>query len=194
MRKSSPFLPAAAVLLLLSEMLGLAGIAQAAAPEPTLSAALQGQKPLGTARLRYWGFDVYDASLYAQPGFDIQRFETQRFGLELSYLRKLKGADIAERSIDEMKGLATIEPAQAQRWLAAMGGLFPDVKSGDRITGVHVPGSGARFYLNGTLLGEIADDAFSRLFFGIWLSPKTSQPRMRDALIQSMGGGAPRTP
>jgi hypothetical protein len=181
---------AAAALLLA----GLPAFAQSGAPEPTLSAALQDKKNVGSARLRYWGFDVYDASLYARQGFDIQRFEDQRFGLELSYLRAFKGSDIAERSIDEMKGLAAIEPAQARRWLSAMSALFPDVQRGDRITGVHVPGSGARFYLNGRLLGEVADDAFSRLFFGIWLSPKTSQPRMRETLIQSLGGGAPRAP
>ncbi len=152
--------------------------AWAQAPEPTLSAALQDKTAVGKARLRYWGFDVY---------------ESQRFGLELAYLRDFKGADIAERSIDEMKGLATIEPAQATRWTQAMSTLFPDVKRGDRITGVHVPGSGARFYLNGRLLGEVADDAFSRLFFGIWLSPKTSQPRMRETLVQGITGAA-RTP
>ena len=167
--------------------------AGAQAPEPTLGAALQDKTAVGKARLRYWGFDVYDASLWALPGFDIGRFENQRFGLELAYLRDFKGADIAERSIDEMKGLATIEPAQATRWTQAMSKLFPDVKRGDRITGVHVPGSGARFYLNGRLLGEVADDAFSRLFFGIWLSPKTSQPRMRENLIQNIAG-ATRTP
>lgn len=168
-------------------------VAQPTAPEPTLSAALQNKTSVGTARLRYWGFDVYDASLWAQPGFDARQFERQRFGLELAYLRDFKGADIAERSIDEMKDLATIEPAQATRWTQAMSSLFPDVKRGDRITGVHVPGSGARFYLNGKLLGEVADDAFSRLFFGIWLSPKTSQPRMRETLIQNAAGAA-RTP
>lgn len=168
-------------------------VAQSTAPEPALSAALQNKTAVGTARLRYWGFDVYDASLWAAPGFDARQFERQRFGLELAYLRDFKGADIAERSIDEMKGLATIEPAQATRWTQAMSGLFPDVKRGDRITGVHVPGSGARFYLNGKLLGEVADDAFSRLFFGIWLSPKTSQPRMRETLIQNIAG-ATRTP
>ncbi|MDP1530501.1 MAG: chalcone isomerase family protein [Rhodoferax sp.] len=165
----------------------------AQAPEPTLSAALQNKTSVGTARLRYWGFDVYDASLWALPGFDINRFENQRFGLELAYLRDFKGADIAERSIDEMKGLATIEPGQATRWTQAMSNLFPDVKRGDRITGVHVPGSGARFYLNGKLLGEVADDAFSRLFFGIWLSPKTSQPRMRETLVKNIASVA-RTP
>ena len=92
-----------------------------------------------------------------------------------------------------MKGQAALDPAQAQRWLAAMSALFPDVKRGDRITGVHAPGNGARFYLNDKWLGEIADDAFSRRFFGIWLSPKTSQPRMREELVQSVSG-APRAP
>lgn len=185
-----------ALRLLTAAALWLAGLpvlAQGGAPEPTLGAALQDKKNVGSARLRYWGFDVYDATLFARQGFDIQRFEDQRFGLELSYLRSFKGSDIAERSIEEMKGLAAIEPVQARRWLSAMSALFPDVQRGDRITGVHVPGSGARFYLNGQLLGEVADDAFSRLFFGIWLSPKTSQPRMRETLIQSLGG-APRAP
>ena len=86
-----------------------------------------------------------------------------------------------------MRGLATIDPAQAERWLKAMSALFPDVQRGDRITGVHVPGAGARFYLNGQWLGEVADEAFSRLFFGIWLSPKTSQPGMRRTLIEASG-------
>ena len=168
-------------------------VAAQSAPGPALSAALQDQTRTGSARLRYWGFDVYDARLYVAPGFDIQRFEDQRFGLELSYLRGFKGADIAERSIEEMKGVATLDPAQAQRWQDAMSALFPDVRRGDRLTGVHVPGRGARFYVNGQWLGEVADDAFSRSFFGIWLSPKTSQPRLREALIQSLSG-PPRAP
>ena len=183
----------AAVVFALASLAWLPAGAQTAAPEPTLGAALQDKTSVGKARLRYWGFAVYDASLWALPGFDASRFESQRFGLELAYLRDFKGADIAERSIGEMKDLATIEPAQATRWTQAMSKLFPDVKRGDRITGVHVPGSGARFYLNGRLLGEVADDAFSRLFFGIWLSPKTSQPRMRETLIQGLAGAA-RTP
>ena len=163
-----------------------------ATPEPTVSAALQDKQLQGNARLRVWGFEVYDASLWAGPGFDAQRYAQHRFALELSYLRSFKGRDIAERSIDEMRGIAPITPEQATRWLAALSELFPDVQRGDRITGVHVPGSGARFYLNGKLRGELADEAFSRLFFGIWLSPKTSQPAMRATLLQSVA--SPRTP
>lgn len=172
-----------------SLLVGLPAGAQTAA----LGTVLQEQTRTGSARMRYWGFDVYDARLMVARDFDIQRFEDQRFGLELSYLRSFKGADIAERSIEEMSGQASLEPAQAQRWQQAMSALFPDVRRGDRLTGVHVPGSGARFYLNGQWLGEVADDAFSRRFFGIWLSPRTSQPRLREALIQSLGG-PPRAP
>jgi hypothetical protein len=184
---------AAAFLLAGAAALCLPPAARATAAEPTTGAALQAKQLLGQARLRVWGFEVYDARLWAGPGFDPQRYEQHRFALELGYLRSFKGRAIAERSIDEMRGLAPISPDEAARWLGAMGGLFPDVQRGDRITGVHVPGTGARFYLNDRLLGEVADEAFSRLFFGIWLSPRTSQPAMRATLLQA-AASAPRTP
>jgi len=168
--------------------------ARANPPEPTLTAALQDKASIGQARLKVWGFDVYDATLFARPGFDPARYGDQRFALELAYLRNFDGADIAERSIDEMRRVGSMDDARASAWLKAMTDVFPNVKKGDRITGVHVPGSGARFYLNGRLLGEVADDAFSRQFFGIWLSPRTSQPRMRETLLQSVAGAAPRNP
>jgi hypothetical protein len=185
--------PAAAFLLAVTAAAWWPALVQATTPEPTVSAALQDKQLQGNARLRVWGFEVYDATLWAGNGFDAQRYEQHRFALELNYLRSFKGRDIAERSIDEMRGIAAITPEQATRWLAAMSTLFPDVQRGDRITGVHVPGSGARFYLNGRLRGELADENFSRLFFGIWLSPKTSQPAMRATLIQA-AAAAPRTP
>ena len=47
---------------------------------------------------------------------------------------------------------------------------FPDVKKGDRITGVHEPGVAAQFFVNGALKGEIRDAEFARRFFGIWLA------------------------
>lgn len=156
-------------------------------PEATVASALKDKRPLGQGRLRVWGFEVYDASLWASPGFDGQRFQDQRFALELHYLRAFKGRDIAARSIDEMRALDRISPEQTTRWQRAMDTLFPDVERGDRITGVHVPGSGARFYLNGRLRGEIADVDFARLFFGIWLSPRTSQPALRETLLQVQG-------
>jgi hypothetical protein len=179
--------PVAAGLLAVAVALGWSVAAAATAPEATVASALQDKQPVGQGRLRVWGFEVYDASLWASPGFNGQRFAEHRFALELHYLRTFKGRDIAARSIEEMRQLERISPEQATRWQQGMDTLFPDVQRGDRITGVHVPGSGARFYLNGQLLGELTDAGFSRLFFGIWLSPRTSQPALRERLLQAPG-------
>ena len=35
------------------------------------------------------------------------------------------------------------------------------------------------------VVGEVADPEFARLFFGIWLSPNTSEPSLRQALLAS---------
>ena len=80
--------------------------AQASNVEPTASAALSGQQTVGSSLFRYWGFEVYQATLHAAAGFDAKRFEQQRFGLSLQYRRAFKGSDIAQRSIDEMQAIA----------------------------------------------------------------------------------------
>ena len=108
--------------------------------------------------------------------------------LELSYLRAFASADVVERSIKEMRRSASISDEQAEKWKAAMRQVLPDVSAGDRVTGVYRPGVGASFLMNGKALGEIRDAEFARLFFGIWLSPKTSEPALRKALMAGAGG------
>lgn len=137
----------------------------------------------GKARLTIWGFDVYDASLWVTPGFKADKLTALPFALELAYLRDFTNADIAERSIVEMRRSATISDAQAKAWTVAMLRVIPNVKKGDRIMGVYRPGTGAAFLVNGKSAGEIMDAEFARLFFGIWLSPKTSEPKLRSALL-----------
>ena len=144
-------------------------------------AALQGQ-----GRMRFWGLQIYDALLWVQPGFDPARFDAYPFALELVYLRALDGGQIAERSLTEMRPLPGFDASRADPWLARMKQLFPDVKAQDRLAGLHLPGQGAQFVLNGQLRGEVADPLFARLFFGIWLAPQTSEPRLRQSLV---GGG-----
>lgn len=152
-------------------------------PAASADEALSGQRAIGQSLFRWWGLEVYRATLYGDASFDPPRFERQRFGLELEYLRNFSGRDITQRSIDEMQGIAALDPAQASGWRDAMLKTFPDVRPGDRLLGLHEPERGARFYLNGRLLAAVDDPVFSARFFGIWLSPRTSQPRLREALI-----------
>ncbi|MBE0475298.1 chalcone isomerase family protein [Rhodoferax sp.] len=159
-----------------------------------LRAALPTAALAGQAKLTFFGFDVYQASLWVAPGFSAAAFAEHGFALELAYLRDFSGADIAERSLAEMARQAPISAEQAARWSAQMGKLFTNVKAGDRLTGIHQPGVGARFVFNSQPLGEIADAEFARLFFGIWLSPQTSRPKLRLALLQQVkpvGGATP---
>jgi hypothetical protein len=153
---------------------------------PALRGALPSAALAGQATLRFWGFEVYQASLWVDRGFSASRYFDHGFALELAYLRDFSGADIARRSLAEMERQAPISADQARRWGEQMSALFPDVKAGERLTGLHRPGAGARFLHNGRVVGEIADPEFARLFFGIWLSPNTSEPRLRLALLQQL--------
>lgn len=169
---------------------------RAQALPPELRAALPVAKLSGQAKLSFWGFEVYQATLWVAPGFVDTAYAQSAFALELAYLRDFKGADIARRSIAEMRRQAPMGAALEARWEAQMRALFPDVNTGDRITGVHQPRTGAVFWSNGRLLGEIRDPAFAQLFFGIWLAPQTSEPQLRQALLAQAkamvsGGTAP---
>jgi hypothetical protein len=137
----------------------------------------------GATKMKFLGLGIYDAKLWTAPGFKAERYADAAFVLELSYLRSLSGSAIASRSLDEMRRAGAIDAANEKRWLAAMQDAFPDVKATDRIVGVHTPGVGARFWFNGKLKATIADPEFSRLFFGIWLSNSTSEPRLRTELL-----------
>jgi hypothetical protein len=145
----------------------------------------------GQARLTFWGLEVYEATLWTEPGLAEDDYERSRFALELAYLRNFKGADIAERSLVEMRRQGPMTQAQETAWGNQMRALFPDVKPGDRITGVHQPDTGAVFWSNGRLLGDVRDPLFAKRFFGIWLSAKTSEPRLRQALLARARSSAP---
>jgi hypothetical protein len=152
-------------------------------PEVT---GLGGVVPTAPVRLRVWGFEVYDARLWTPVGFRHGQYTQFPFALELQYLRKLEGAAIASRSIDEMRRVGSFSDAQAQSWAGTMREFFPDVRQGERITGINLPGVGAEFWVNGQRAGVVKDPAFARLFFGIWLDERTSEPKMRAQLLQGL--------
>ena len=155
---------------------------------PELAQALPQARLLGSARLKVWGFEVYDSRLWATPAFSAASPAASPLALELTYLRDFKAQDIAERSLKEMRRSQPLSDAQAARWKADLLRVIPDVRAGDRILGVHRPGQGAAFWVNDKPAGEVRDEDFSARFFGIWLSPATSEPQMRAALL---AGAAP---
>ena len=159
--------------------------AQTTQPElpPDVTSTLPSAELAGKGKLTFFGLDVYESILWTTPGFRGLAFENHSFALELHYLRNFTAIDIAKRSIDEMQRIEPVPEQKVALWVKTLSEAFPNVKKGDRIVGVHKPGSGVIFWHNGKRSGEIRDAEFSRQFFGIWLSPKTSEPKLRQALL-----------
>jgi hypothetical protein len=178
---------ACALMALVPALPAPARAADAPAATPALPAELAhelvGAQALGTARMRFLGLDIYEARLWTSTDFKPEAYDQSLFALELVYFRAMSGRLIAERSLKEMRRQGGLEPAREQAWLAAMVQAFPDVQPGDRITGLHLPGVGARFWSNGQSRPSVRDTDFSRLFFGIWLSEATSEPLLRKGLL-----------
>ncbi len=176
----------------LALLCGQAALAQTAAPASAASTAVATPAELapyganwqakGSGVLRFFGFKAYDATLWL-PGADAAFSFAKPFALDIRYATAIKGRDIANTSLIELQRISTSSPEQILAWSKWMEALFVDVKSGDQLVGVHLPGEGARFFFNGKLLGETADTAFSEAFFKIWLDPKTKRPELRATLL-----------
>lgn len=140
--------------------------------------------PLGHGKLTFFGLHVYDATLYTEPtGFSAQQLGNARYALALRYARGLDGSKIAERTDAEIAKQAQATDNERKVWLAQMKSLFPDVKKGDVLVGLHTPNKGTSFYLNGKAIGDIEGTRFAQQFFGIWLAETTSEPALRRSLL-----------
>jgi hypothetical protein len=188
---SAPWLP----LVLAAVVTGGEALARTDAPAaPAVPAAaeavalpLAGARLAGQGTLRFLGLDIYRARLWVTPGFRAETFGESPLALELEYLRDFRAEAIARRSLSEMRRVGNFDEARARRWQQALQAALPDVRAGDRLMGVHRPDRGVVFQQGGRTVGEVADPEFARLFFGIWLSPATSEPALREALLVRAG-------
>ncbi|MFT3736149.1 MAG: chalcone isomerase family protein [Rhodocyclaceae bacterium] len=134
----------------------------------------------GRGEMRWFGLKLYDAELWVSgPAYQSDK----PFALQLTYSRDFAGQRLAARSIDEMQRLGRFDETQASRWQKQLERAFPDVKSGEQITGVYLPGRGAVFYHQGRLTAELNDAELARRFFSIWLDPATREPVLRERLL-----------
>lgn len=168
-----------------------AAAADASAPPTFLQQALPGATLLGQGQMRFLGLRIYDARLWAGPRFQVADFGAHALALELNYHRAFTGAAIAQRSIDEIERQGELTPGQAERWQQALAAVLPDVQPGECLTGLYEPGQGMRLWRDQQPLGAIDDAELAHRFFGIWLSPRTSEPGLRSALLGRRPGAGP---
>lgn len=135
---------------------------------------------IGSGRMTYMVWNVYDATLFAPNG---DWSPNKPFALTLSYLRSLNGKDIAHRSVEEIRKQGFQDEVKLAAWYSRLKDVFPDVKNGTTLTGVYTPNAHTRFYHNGKEIGTIYDPEFGKYFFGIWLAKTTPAPELRRKLL-----------
>ena len=135
---------------------------------------------VGDGVLTYLFWDVYRATLYAPAS---QWRPDRPFALSLRYMRELKGRDIADRTIEEIRKQGFSDEAKLTEWSALLSALFPDVADGDSLTAVRDAEGRTLFYRDAQRIGMIDDPGFAPRFFGIWLDENTSEPKLRRKLF-----------
>ncbi len=81
-----------------------------------------------------------------------------------------------------------VPEAQAVIWGKELAAVLPNVEPGQTLTGVYSPKVGTTLFYEGKKIAQIPGAEFSKAFFGIWLDPKTSAPKLRAELL---GSGCP---
>jgi len=138
----------------------------------------------GATTARWLGIPLYDADLWVEKGAPEGAPDYSRpFVVRIRYARPLAGRTIADVSREEIARLQAPAPAVLAEWHRQMVAAFPNVDRGTELAGMHVPGVGTRFFLNGAVLAELTGYDFSRAFFGIWFDPATRNPAGREELL-----------
>ena len=157
-------------------------VALAAVRPNELSGTIKAEKPYGTGSLTWFFLTAYDATLWTDAR---QWSMAEPFALTLTYKMSFSREELVERTVEEMAKIAPALPRTAlARYGQDLAVVFPSVKDGDRVTAIHTPGKPVRFFHNGRLTGEIGEASFAEPFFGIWLSPRTSEPKLRARLLK----------
>ena len=145
-----------------------------------LDKTIHAEKPYGEGRFTTMFMHVYNASLWTDaPNWSMD----VPFALVLKYYLDIDGADLANRSIEEMQHAKAIPSDKLAAYKDQLLKLFPDVKEGDIIAAIYSPKKGLNFYYNDQPRGTITDADFAQRFLGIWLSPQTNEPKLRKALL-----------
>ena len=135
---------------------------------------------VGQGTLRFVGMRIYDAELWA-PAMDWR--PDAPYVLQLTYARAIRAEALVKSTLEEISVQGHLPPQRRQAWEASLLSLFPDVKAGDRLAAVRLPGQGVSFHAGTRELGRIDDEAFAEAFFAIWLGPQTRKPALRARLL-----------
>ena len=165
-------------------------------------------QPLGHHEFTYWGLSIYKASLWLGTKISSTAKEVSPNGLSrtdwglprgvialsLVYQRGFSKELLVKRSMEEMLAQHSVPQGQKVAWERELRAVLPSVNEQDELVALYDAQDLGRVLFLGKLKGRLSYESLGCLsapllaqsFMGIWLSPQTSQPKMREALLSQM--------
>ncbi|RJG48139.1 chalcone isomerase family protein [Motilimonas pumila] len=161
-------------------MTSMAVMASGKQSNDTVPMAIDELKAVGQGEMQWLFISLYQAKLYSVDGQ--YKAKSYPHALDITYEVDIDKEDLVSATQDQW-GKLSFEGQKYQRWLGQLSSIWPDIKSGDKLTFVVTDNSHSQFYHNGELLASLEQPGFADAFLAIWLSPNTSRPALRKQLL-----------
>lgn len=151
--------------------------------EQTLITVIEAEplKTVGTATFSVLFWDVYKSRLLTTSGIYPTSNNNGKVLFEIHYLKDIARKELIKRTIDQWQHIG-LPSSDYQAYISQLQRIWPNIKAGDKLS-LLIESSRSRFYFNDRHIGDIQQATFGQVFIDIWLSPKTSQPKLRRQLL-----------
>ena len=138
-------------------------------------------KLVGEGKMSFLFWDVYLLRLYTANG----EYKTRQhpLALEFNYLMDIEAKDLVEETVNQWREQDMSEHKDEQDWVEQLNNLWPDIQDGDQLLFIVDENKHSQFYYNQNYRGVIQSSEFSERFSAIWLSEKTTAPKVRKKLL-----------
>lgn len=103
--------------------------------------------------------------------------------LILHFVRNVGAGDLKNAWKEGFERVAKDQMVTLGARVAMLNSWMSDIKTGQRLTFVRLPGTGVQVSFNGTVKGTITGDDFSRAFLSIWLGKEPPDPELKMGLL-----------
>jgi hypothetical protein len=141
---------------------------------------------LGMRKATFLKVNVYVGALYVtHPSHDPQPLIDPGTPAELilHFVRNVGAGDLKNAWKEGFERVAKDQMAALGARVTMLNSWMSDIKTGQRLTFVRLPGTGIQVSVNGTVKGTITGDDFSRAFISIWLGKEPPNPELKTGLL-----------
>jgi hypothetical protein len=141
---------------------------------------------LGMRKATFLKVNVYVGALYVtRASHDPQSLIDPQAPAELilHFVRNVGAGDLRNAWKEGFERVAKDQMTALGARVTMLNSWMSDIKTGQRLTFVRLPGTGIQVSFNGTVKGTITGDDFSRAFFSIWLGKEPPNPELKTGLL-----------